>query len=98
MAPIEDPLVGSRKLDPITLPLAALGPVKIDESTLMKLELDQVPPIFQEFPEEEALPRLVCTLFRAAMLFFNDTPDCEKTKPVPKLFHAVLSVNTMEPG
>jgi len=99
VAPIVEPLVGRRKLDPTILPFAQRAPVNLEESTLKNVALFQVPPTFHELPEVfTELTMSETTLLLAATLLVNVGPLSLKTKPVPKLLKAVFPVNVIAPG
>jgi hypothetical protein len=100
VAPIACPEVGSKKLLPTIFPDEALATVTAQLSTLLKLLLLHVPPIFQEFPLEIwlLLSDVSPPLFPAAMLDLRVAIAVANLKPTPALFHAVLRVKKKFPG
>jgi len=94
------PEIGSKKLLPTIFPEEPPAPVTVELSTLLKLLLLHISPIFQEFPLEvwlllnDASP----PLFPAAILFLRVAIAVANLNPTPALFQAVLRAKKKFPG
>lgn len=101
VAPIAAPFFGSKKSLAGTLPSAPRAFFSVDGSTLVKLELDQLPDC-HELPVA-LIPdavKLTCELptFATAMLLFMVELELLRLKPTSPLFHAVLRSKVKLPG